>query len=67
VERVNDLVWDAGDCAAFFKVCRKHFLRDLRFREGFPKQLHWSLEGRPRWSSDEVKAWALRQDYASAA
>lgn len=60
-------VWDAGDCASFFKVSRKHFLRDLRYRDSFPKQLAWSEEGRPRWSSEAVKAWALRPNYANAA
>lgn len=52
-------VWDAGDCAAYFRISRKHFLRELRFREGFPVQLAWSLEGRPRWAAQAVKDWAL--------
>jgi hypothetical protein len=64
---VDESIWDAGDCATYLKVCRKHFLRDLRFRGGFPKQLPWSEGKRPRWSAQTVKDWALRQDYASAA
>lgn len=63
---IDDAVWDAGDCAGYLKVSRKHFLRDLRFREGFPKQLEWSLTGRPRWAAQTVKAWALRQDSVEA-
>jgi predicted DNA-binding transcriptional regulator AlpA len=62
-----DIVWDAGDCAAFLKFSRKHFHRDVRHREGFPKPLAWSSEAQPRWSSKAVRAWALRPDYATAA
>ena len=64
---MDDAIWTAADCAAYLKVTAKHFLRDYRFLEGFPKQLQWSLEGRPRWAAQSVKDWALRQDYANAA
>lgn len=60
-------VWTPKECAAWLKCSSKHFLREIRYRDGFPKQLPWSVEGRPRWSSDAVKGWALRQDYANAA
>lgn len=63
----DDAVWDAGNCADYLKMSRKHFLRFIRFREGFPAQLAWSLEGRPKWSAQAVKDWALRQNYANAA
>jgi len=62
-----DSVWDSADCAAFLKCSRKHFLRDVRFREGFPGRLPWSKELQPRWSSKAVREWALRPDYANAA
>ena len=62
------VIWNAQDCADYLKVSRKHFLRDLRYRDGFPKQLPWSLEGRPRWSAQEVRDWGLlRHQYATAA
>jgi hypothetical protein len=64
---VDESVWTAKDCAAYLKVSSKHFLRDYRFRDGFPRQLAWSIEGRPRWSAQAVKDWALRPDYATAA
>jgi hypothetical protein len=60
-------VWTPAECAAWLKCSPKHFLREMRYREGFPKQLPWSLEGRPRWNSEAVKEWALRPDYANAA
>lgn len=62
----DDSIWNAGQCADYLGMCRKHFLRDIRFREGFPQQLEWSRTGRPKWSAQAVKQWALRQDYASA-
>jgi hypothetical protein len=62
-----DEVWTPADCAAFLKCTPKHFLRDYRFKEGFPKPLPWSSPTRPRWASGAVKAWALRPDYATAA
>lgn len=63
----DDSVWTSRECAAYLKATPKHFLRDLRYREGFPKQLPWSEGGRPRWAAQAVKDWALRQDYAKAA
>jgi hypothetical protein len=63
----DELIWDAGDCAAFLKASRKHFLRNLRYKPGFPDQLEWSKDGHPKWSAEAVKAWALRPDYAKAA
>jgi hypothetical protein len=67
-EQLDPAIWDAGDCAAYFKVSRKHFLREIRFRDDFPPQLDWSLVGRPRWSAQDVKTWALlRRHYATAA
>jgi hypothetical protein len=60
-------VWTPADCAAFLKCCPKHFLREIRYRDGFPKQLPWSEGGRPRWDSEAVKGWALRPDYATTA
>lgn len=62
----DESIWDAGDCAGHLKMSRKHFLRTIRFREGFPAQLSWSLAGQPRWSAQDVKDWALlRQNYAN--
>jgi len=63
---VNE-VWTSKDCAAYLKCSSKHFLRKIRFSQGFPKQLPWSEGGHPRWDSGAVKAWALRPDYAIAA
>lgn len=63
----DEAVWDAGDCASYLKMSRKHFLAKIRFREGFPAQLEWSKDGHPKWAAADVKAWALRRDYANAA
>ena len=65
--RMNDEIWTAKDCAAYLKCSPKHFLRQIRFSEGFPAQLTWSIPGRPKWSAEAVKGWALRPDYATAA
>lgn len=64
---LDESIWDAGDCAAYLKMSRKHFLRDVRFREGFPQQLEWSVGRHPKWAAQDVRAWALRRDYASVA
>ena len=60
-------VWGTKDCAAFLKCSPKHFLREYRYKTGFPKQLAWSVNGHPKWSAQAVKDWALRPDYATAA
>ena len=57
-------VWTAKECAAYLKVSPKHFLRWYRFKPEFPKQLAWSVGGRPKWSSEAVIAWAVRLEYA---
>ena len=64
----DESIWHAGECAAYLKASRKHFLRELRFKEGFPKPLPWSEGGHPKWSAQQVKDWALvRPPYAQAA
>jgi hypothetical protein len=63
----DDDVWGTRDCAALLKCSPKHFLREYRFKDGFPAQLSWSIGGHPKWSKLAVKAWALRPDYANAA
>jgi hypothetical protein len=50
-------VWTPAECAAFLKCSPKHFLHSVRFKEGFPPPLPWSVGYRPKWSSEEVKAW----------
>lgn len=63
----DESIWDAGDCASYLKMSRKHFLRDIQYREGFPARLPWSMQGQPRWAAQDVKTWALlRQNYATA-
>ncbi len=65
---IDEAVWDAGECAGYLRLSRKHFLRKIRFRDDFPKQLPWSVGGHPRWAAKDVKNWALlRQDYANVA
>lgn len=64
----DESIWTAGDCSEYLKCSRKHFLRELRFKEGFPKQLPWSEGGHPKWAAQAVKDWALvRHSYAKAA
>ncbi len=61
----DETVWDAGECADYLRLSRKHFLRAVRFDEGFPVQLPWSIGRHPKWAARAVKAWALRHDYAN--
>lgn len=56
---MTEEIWDAGDCADYFGVSRKHFLREVRYREGFPPQLPWSIGHRPRWAAQAVKDYAI--------
>ena len=63
----EDDVWGSKECAGLFKCSPKHFLREIRFQDGFPPQLSWSIGKHPKWSKLAVKAWALRPDYAQAA
>lgn len=53
------VIWDAQDCADFFKESRQEFLRSRRHAEGFPPEIH----GRPRmWRAILVSNWALTGD-----
>ena len=53
------LIWDAQDCADYFKESRQEFLRTRRHKEGFPAE----IPGRDRlWRAVEVSNWALTGD-----
>lgn len=53
----DKLLWDAQDCADYFKESRQEFLRTRRHKAGFPPE----LENCPRrWSAAAVTAWALQ-------
>jgi hypothetical protein len=64
------VIWNAQDCADYFKQSRQEFLRQTRHGTGFPKE----LPARPRhWRALEVTNWALTgqahvppQDYAGS-
>lgn len=50
------VIWNAQDCADYFKQSRQEFLRLTRHMDGFPKE----LAARPRhWRAVEVSNWAL--------
>ena len=52
-------LWDAQDCADYFKESRQEFLRTRRHKEGFPAE----IPGRDRlWRALEVSNWALTGD-----
>jgi hypothetical protein len=56
-------VWDAGQCAVYFKESRQEFLRTRRYSQGFPKE----IPGRPRlWRALEVTNWALTGDWSKS-
>ncbi len=53
------LIWNAQDCADYFKETRPEFLRTRRHKPGFPKE----IPGRERhWRALEVTNWALTGD-----
>lgn len=50
------VIWNAQDCADYFKQSRQEFLRLTRHMPDFPKE----LPTRPRhWRALEVSNWAL--------
>lgn len=52
-------IWNAEDCAGYFKRPRAEFLRSIRWKPGFPKE----LPELPRhWRAVEVTNWALTGD-----
>lgn len=54
------VIWDAQDCADYFKESRQEFLRTRRHREGFPAE----IPGRDRmWRAVEVTNFALTGDF----
>jgi hypothetical protein len=53
----DKVIWNAQDCADYFKESRQEFLRTRRHKQGFPPE----LENCPlRWSAVAVTEWALR-------
>jgi hypothetical protein len=61
------MIWTAKECAEYLKFAPKYFRSTVRYWAGFPQPLDWSIGGRPKWSAQAVKDWALRQNYAKAA
>jgi hypothetical protein len=50
------VIWNAQDCADYFKESRQEFLRLRRHAPGFPKE----IPAKPRhWRAVEVSNWAL--------
>jgi hypothetical protein len=54
------LLWDAQDCADYFKLSKEYFLRNTRHSEGFPKPVSKDNE-KPRWRAKAVAAWAVME------
>lgn len=53
------MIWDAQDCADYFKESRQEFLRIRRHLAGFPAE----IPGRSRmWRAVEVTNFALTGD-----
>jgi hypothetical protein len=50
------VIWNAQDCADYFKRPRAQFLRSIRWKNGFPKELP---ELPLHWRAVEVTNWAL--------
>lgn len=55
------VIWDADDCAAYFKISKDKFLRHKRHQQGFPKPVTEDEE-QPRWRAVSVAAWAVKQE-----
>jgi hypothetical protein len=50
------MIWNAQDCADYFKRPRAQFLRYTRYKPGFPKE----IPAQPlHWRAVEVTNWAL--------
>lgn len=53
------VIWNAQDCADYFKETRQEFLRTRRHMKDFPKE----VPARERhWRALEVTNWALTGD-----
>ena len=56
---VPDEIWTGKECAAYLKMDSRYFMETVRHRKTFPEPLAFNEGGRPRWSSTEVRQWAL--------
>lgn len=54
------LIWDAEDCAQYFRQSKEHFLRHTRHSEGFPSPVSRD-DQRPRWRAKSVAEWAVME------
>lgn len=52
------VLWDAEDCAVYFKISKDLFLRKKRHQPGFPSPVSGDNE-LPRWSAKQVAEWAV--------
>lgn len=56
---IPDEIWTGKECAAYLKLEAGYFMANTRHKKTFPKPLPFNEGGRPRWSSAEVRSWAL--------
>lgn len=56
------LIWDADDCAAYFKMSKDYFLRKKRNQPGFPNPVSDDNE-QPRWAAKSVAEWAVKTQF----
>jgi hypothetical protein len=56
------LIWDADDCANYFRISKDYFLRKKRNQPGFPLPVSEDNE-QPRWSAYSVAAWAVKHHF----
>lgn len=56
---IPDEIWTGKECAAYLKLEAGYFMATVRHKKTFPKPLEFNEGGRPRWSSSEVRKWAL--------
>ena len=53
--------WSSARCAAFFDVPVRQFRERMAVVPGFPDAFRPGATGNPRWRSDEVREWSLRE------
>ncbi len=56
----DQVIWEAEECAAYFRQAKASFLKRTQFAPGFPARL--DLPGLPRWQAQAVTEWALSRN-----